>query len=316
MLNPRISTLLTCAVLATLLAAAAAPGCSDERAGGSPPVPASDWAEWPMPNVQVDVAAGAPHPMAYTVGGDGTVKDEVTGLTWQQTPTTALYNWADAARYCADLALAGHDDWRLPTEIELISIVDDTVATPPAIDAATFVGTLPGYYWSSLPMAGASGNAWQVDFITGSAYDGDVLALLNVRCVMALGAAPKGRYTIAANTVVDNKTKLTWQRFASPSAVARDESGTTCGSPSTLAELGGSGWRLPTAKELLTLVDYSVPAPGPTIDQTAFPQTPPEFFWTATPLSGGDDYVWNIDFGHGHAVNYPSGPTSYVRCVR
>lgn len=136
-----------------------------------------------MPNVKVDVAAGAPNPMAYTVQGGGTVKDDVTGLMWQRTAPTAMFNWADAARYCADLSLAGHDDWRLPTEIELLSIVDDTVASGPAIDVATFPDTAAGYYWSSLPMADSPGNAWQVDFITGSAYDSDVLALLNLRCV-------------------------------------------------------------------------------------------------------------------------------------
>lgn len=143
-----------------------------------------------------------------------------------------------------------------------------------------------------------------------------VLALTALSEAVAVGAAPSGRYTIAGTTVVDNKTKLTWQRSTSPSALLREESKAYCGAASTLAELGGKGWRLPTAKELMTLVDFSVPTPGPTIDATAFPGTPAEFFWTATPLPGGDDGVWNVDFGHGHATNYPSGPTSYVRCVR
>jgi hypothetical protein len=134
--------------------------------------------------------------------------------------------------------------------------------------------------------------------------------------VMAIGAAPSGRYTLAGATVVDNKTKLIWQRFNSPSALERDEAKTYCGAPSTLAELGGKGWRLPTTKELLTLVDYSVPAPGPAIDETAFPGTPADFFWTATPLPEGKDGLWNVDFAYGHSTTYPRGSASYVRCVR
>jgi hypothetical protein len=167
---------------AILAAVGGVQSCGDEVPAAVNPK-ALSWAEWPMPNVKVDVVAGAPHPMAYSVEGDGTVKDQVTGLMWQQTPPTALYKWAEAARYCASLALAGYGDWRVPTEIELISIVDDTVVTGPALDGATFVDTVEGYYWSSLPMAGSAGNAWLVDFITGSAYDGDVEADINVRCV-------------------------------------------------------------------------------------------------------------------------------------
>ena len=43
-----------------------------------------------------------------------------------------------------------------------------------------------------------------------------------------------------------------------------------CGS----LNLGGySDWRLPTKKELMSIVDYSIPYPGPTINTTYFPNT-------------------------------------------
>ena len=127
------------------------------------------WAQWPMPNGATDVAAGAPNPFAYAVSGDGVVTDEITGLMWQQSVSTTLRTWTDALATCSTLTLAGHDDWRVPTEIEIISLVDGSAASGPTIDATAFTGTPEGYYWSSLPMADSPANAWLVDFITGNA---------------------------------------------------------------------------------------------------------------------------------------------------
>jgi len=75
------------------------------------------------------------NPLSYTDNGDGTVTDNVTGLLWQQCTnglsgggcaagtTTNLYTWSQAVTLCASLSLAG-TSWRLPTDFELITIVD------------------------------------------------------------------------------------------------------------------------------------------------------------------------------------------------
>ena len=136
-----------------------------------------------MPNAPTDVAAGTPNPMAYTINGDGTSTDKVTGLMWQQAAPPDMVTWAGAMAYCPTLTLAGHDDWRVPAEIELLSLVDDTIAGGPTIDAGAFPGTLKGYYWSSLPMAGSPDDVWLVDFNAGNAYAGGKADLLYVRCV-------------------------------------------------------------------------------------------------------------------------------------
>ena len=134
--------------------------------------------------------------------------------------------------------------------------------------------------------------------------------------VPATAAAPAGRYTIGAATVYDTKTKLTWQR-ATPTTTytwfaARDY----CTSPAVATALGGTGWRLAAKKELLTLVDFSVALPGPTIDATAFPGTQATAYWAYTPDSQSANTAWGVTFDSGAAIEYSLGDPHYVRCVR
>jgi hypothetical protein len=130
----------------------------------------------------VDVTAGAPNLESYTDNGDGTVTDKVTGLMWQQAVTSDTYIWANAVAHCPTVTLAGHSDWRLPTLIELVSIVD-FAQSKPSINSTYFLTTPTNYFWSSSPVASSPSSAWLVDFLSGfSSYD-DVSFTYNVRCV-------------------------------------------------------------------------------------------------------------------------------------
>jgi hypothetical protein len=141
------------------------------------------WAEWPMPNDQVDVTAGAPNLESYTDNKDGTVTDNITGLMWQQAvSSTTTYTWSQTVAYCPNLALAGHSDWRLPLRIELVSIVDFGVTSGATINAAYFPSTPASGFWSSSPLAGSSSYAWGVNFDYGDT-SGGVSGSRYVRCV-------------------------------------------------------------------------------------------------------------------------------------
>ena len=116
------------------------------------------WAEWPMPNGPTDVLAGAPNVENYTDNHDGTVTDNVTNLMWQQTPTGTFSRTA-ALAYCPTLTLSGHNDWRLPSLVELISIVDYGQNNPARNTSYFPILTSLDFFWSSEAPAG-----WQVYF--------------------------------------------------------------------------------------------------------------------------------------------------------
>jgi hypothetical protein len=79
---------------------------------------------------------------------------------------------------------------------------------------------------------------------------------------------------------------------------------------------GHSDWRLPTADELQSIVDYGVAYPGPTIDATWFPQTQGNIFWSASPDVGYSDYAWFVSFSDGYVYYDNRDVSYYVRLVR
>ncbi len=82
------------------------------------------WPCWHMPN---PAASGLPNPASYTDLGNGAVLDNVTCLVWEKAPDTTQGFWQANADHCASLvtsSFAGYSDWRLPTRVEMASIVD------------------------------------------------------------------------------------------------------------------------------------------------------------------------------------------------
>ena len=123
------------------------------------------------------------NPPSYTDNGNGTVTDNVTGLMWQQEDDNTTPIWDDAESYCNNLTLAGYTDWRLPSKMGLMSIVDYE-DDDPTIDLTYFPGTDSSGYWSCYTSASNSSNAWAVDFRLGSVYYIDKSDVTNyVRCV-------------------------------------------------------------------------------------------------------------------------------------
>jgi hypothetical protein len=127
--------------------------------------------------------------------------------------------------------------------------------------------------------------------------------------------APPCHYTVAADglTVRDNVMGLIWQRNEPAATYDWADAKAYC----TSLSLGSftSGWRLPEIKELLTLVDWRLPWPGPTIDGFAFPNTRTDLYWSSSAFAGGGGRAWQVNFSNGVAVVEEPTVTVRARCV-
>lgn len=112
---------------------------------------------------------------------NGTVTDLGTGLTWQKAEAEPM-TWTEAQNYCVNLRLAEQKDWRLPSCIELLTLVDHSRRYP-AIHTTIFPGAMSAGYWSSTPYALYSGIAWIVNFADGSTDFGLKSYRFHVRAV-------------------------------------------------------------------------------------------------------------------------------------
>jgi hypothetical protein len=107
--------------------------------------------------------------------GDGTVRDNTTGLVWLRNPGCfGPRLWQDAKNGVAAIS-SGHcgltdgsppGSWRLPTVAELRSVLDPRFVDPTLsngrgdaqwVDGDAFTGVTPVFYWTSEPVANCLG---------------------------------------------------------------------------------------------------------------------------------------------------------------
>ena len=275
-----------------------------------------------MPN---PASTGLPHPSSYTDLGDGTVKDNVTGLIWQKAvPATQAFNWTDAQNYCATLTLAGRV-WHLPTRIELLSIVDFT-RTSPAIDTTAFPGTPGGkYHWTSSPwvvsqIATKPQYSWIVNFFEGLTSNAGRPHATGIR---ALRVLVPGRLTAEA-LYAGRAGRDPGQRdrpHLAAGELTRDRWRSRMPQPACAAlALNGHTWRLPSIKEWSTLVNETPPITkvSPAIDTTTFPDTAATTpYWSSSlfnsqPATAQPPWVMNFTDG----FTQHSFTMALVKCVR
>lgn len=118
---------------------------------------------WPMPAPSSEGGENAASYVINPVAGGTRVDDEITGLSWALEDEPAQDFWGPIYDHCDALDFDGHSDWRLPTQIELISLVDYTQSFP-ASDPDAFGGLTSALYWSSTVLASSPTFRWGVDF--------------------------------------------------------------------------------------------------------------------------------------------------------
>ena len=250
-------------------------------------------------------------PPKYRDNGDGTISDLNTGLMWQKTPDLKNKSTFDRAVAGArSFRLAGYDDWRLPTIKELYSLIDFNGCvhsrTPqPYIDTEYFdfafgdtsrERIIDAQYWSSTEYGGTVMDGRRAVFGVNFA-DGRIKGYPPVtprgempRFVRYVRGNPRyGKNQLVDNqdgTISDLATGLMWTQTDSGKpldwqhALAWAEG---------LQTAGRDDWRLPNAKELQSIVDYTrapdAAAPGkrgPAVDPIFQVTETESYYWSST----------------------------------
>jgi hypothetical protein len=130
--------------------------------------------------------------------------------------------------------------------------------------------------------------------------------------VASQAAAPPLRYDTDTQpgVVRDRSTGLSWQSTPSSVAMPLNDAISYCAS---LASQGGT-WRVPTYKELLTLIDPTRSSPA--IDVTAFPNTQALDYWSSSRRPSDTNSAWYISFQLGASFLDATSRPCLVRCVR
>lgn len=137
--------------------------------------------------------------------------------------------------------------------------------------------------------------------------------------VPVLADAPADQYSpyVRADLEIgDTKTFLSWRRSVAADLTFAQARNPALSCPEMI-------YRIPTMKELLTLVDeqpHNEYEDGGlvsrTIDRSAFPLTPAGEFWSSTPYAADPSMAWVIDFKTGSAFPRSKLEKHFVRCVR
>ena len=98
------------------------------------------------------------------------VMDFKNNFMWQDNKVVkeSRRNWLDSLRYCENLSLSGYDDWRLPTKIELNTLLDEYEHNPRI--STIFKHKRIGFYWTVSEWSKNNSFAWFISFAYGQTY--------------------------------------------------------------------------------------------------------------------------------------------------
>ncbi len=249
---------------------------------------------------------------SYKDNSDGTVTDLNTGLMWQKIPDLSdKKTFNEAVTGANMLSLANYNDWRLPSIKELYSLINfngSGFSQKPYIDTNYFdfrfgdeskgERLIDAQYWSSTEYVGTTMNGeatvFGVNFADGriKGYPRDLgrRGETNTQFVRYVRGNPNyGKNLFVDNgdgTITDTATGLMWQKVDDGMTRNWQEA---LSYAENLELAGHDDWRLPNAKELQSIIDYSrspdatdPSKQGPAIDPSFGITDNESWFWTGT----------------------------------
>ncbi|MFI3315055.1 MAG: DUF1566 domain-containing protein [Rikenellaceae bacterium] len=257
---------------------------------------------------------------SYTDNGDGTVTDNVTGLIWQKGYQVMSYD--EAVEAVKKFDLAGYDDWRIPSIKEAYSLIMFSGAdVNPELSKGSDMPGTPFINTDFFDFVYASNGNRPIDtqMMTTALYVGSTdreKLLFGVNFAdgrikgygMQMGGQGK-QFTVrfvrgatyGENSFVDNSngtisdvaTSLMWSKEDSKAAMNWQEALEYAQQMNKEKYLGFDDWRVPNAKELQSIVDYTrsplssssasidpLFAVTPIVDESGANDFP--FYWTST----------------------------------
>ncbi len=231
---------------------------------------------------------------SFTANGNGTVTDNVTGLIWQQSPDTDgngdidandKVTYAEAVAGATTLSLGGYSDWRLPTIKELYSLINFSGVDPSGYEGSDTSGMVPfldtAYFDFAYGDTGAGERIIDSQWASSNLYMADSQTMFGVNfadgrikgyglsmfgmektffVIYVRGNTSYGQNDFSDNgdgTLSDKATGLMWAQDDSGQGFTWQEALAWVDKNNVERYLGYSDWRLPNAKELQSIVDYT-----------------------------------------------------------
>jgi hypothetical protein len=286
------------------------------------------------------------HQPSYKDNNNGTITDNVTGLMWQKGYKKMSYS--EAIEYAKSAKIAGYSDWRVPTIKELYSLIDFSGTTGSGgmrkdvpSDAKPYINTkyfdfeysttqryIDVQFVTStdsvVKTMGGDSSFFGVNFADGriKAYPkynkGRGAKEFYIRLVRGGDNYGKNHLVDRGEIIVDLATKLMWTKSDSQRGMDWGSALEYC---ERLSVDGFDDWRLPNAKELQSIVDYSSapshtnsPAISSKFETTSITnengQKDYPYFWTSTTHLDGRDLGSNgVYIAFGRALGYMQTPS-------
>ena len=283
--------------------------------------------------------------LSYTDNGNGTVTDNITELMWQHAPDfTNKLTYDEAVADADSFSLGGHSDWRLPTIKELYSLMlfSGADASGCATESACpglmpFIDTT--YFDFAYGDTDSGERLIDAQYVSSTAYvstvfsdeaavfgvnfaDGRIKGYPQANTFFVRYVRDNSSYAenslndVGSGRIVDARTELIWMQNDSGRGMTWEDALAYC-EDYEVPYL--DDWRLPSVKELQSIVDYSrspdttdSAAIDPFFNTTSITneagQVDYPYFWSGTThatWTGGGEWAAYVCFGR--CMGYMNG---------